>query len=123
MKSDRLISHNDCYKYTGIVRRIVDGDTVIIDFDLGFKFWFFEQRVRLYGINTPEINADGLESKKYLERRLLDKEVIVQTIRDKKEKYGRFLAVIWVNINGNFCNINDLLVEKGYAIYYDPRST
>ncbi len=53
------------YEYKCKVVHIVDGDTVDIDIDLGFGVWLRDQRVRLYGIDTPESRTRDLEEKKY----------------------------------------------------------
>lgn len=79
--------------YCAIVERIVDGDTVIVQVDLGFKV-MMSIGVRLARINAPEMNtASGRESKKYLEDILpVDSEVYV--ICHGKDKYGRWISDI-----------------------------
>ena len=42
------------YEYNCKIRRVVDGDTVDVDIDLGFGIVYANQRIRLYGIDTPE---------------------------------------------------------------------
>lgn len=106
------------YKYKAIVVEIYDGDSVTVDIDLGFNNWIKNMKLRLYGVDTPELRgderSDGLISKQYMIDNVLGKEVIVQTIKDKKEKYGRYLAVIWLND----ININEKLLEEGLAEPY-----
>ena len=53
------------YEYRCKLRRVVDGDTVDIDIDLGFDIWLTNQRVRLYGVDTPESRTRDKEEKKY----------------------------------------------------------
>ena len=53
------------YEYRCNVVHIVDGDTVDVDIDLGFGVWMKKQRIRLYGIDTPESRTRDLEEKKY----------------------------------------------------------
>lgn len=71
--------------------------------------------VRLYGINAPELRGDekaeGFKSRDYLRSLIQDKEVIIKTIKDETEKYGRYLGKIYL---GGFY-VNDDLVQKGYA--------
>ena len=108
------------YTYNGIVTNVIDGDTLDIEFDLGFNLKFTE-RVRLYGIDayeptlrngtTEEEKKLGLEAKAYLIDRILDKEVIIETVKDKKGKYGRYLA----NVCHNGKMVSEMLVEKGYV--------
>ena len=53
------------YEYKCTILRVVDGDTVDVDIDLGFGVWMRKQRIRLYGIDTPESRTRDLEEKKY----------------------------------------------------------
>ena len=53
------------YEYKCKIRKVVDGDTVDVDIDLGFGVWLRKQRVRLVGIDTPESRTKDLEEKKY----------------------------------------------------------
>ena len=53
------------YQYRCQILRVVDGDTVDIDIDLGFGVWMRKQRVRLYGVDTPESRTRDLEEKKF----------------------------------------------------------
>ena len=53
------------YEYRCEIIKIVDGDTVDVDIDLGFGVWMRGERVRLYGIDTPESRTRDLEEKKY----------------------------------------------------------
>ena len=106
------------YVYSAKVVKVYDGDTITIDIDLGFGIVMKNQKVRLYGINTPEIRGDereqGLISRDYLRDKILDKEIIIQTVKDKTGKYGRWLGIIYIdNIN-----INELLITEGYAEEY-----
>ena len=52
------------YEYRVKILRVVDGDTVDVDIDLGFGVWMHKERVRLYGIDTPESRTRDLEEKK-----------------------------------------------------------
>ena len=53
------------YEYKVRIVKVVDGDTVDVDIDLGFDVWLNNQRIRLYGIDTPESRTRDLEEKKY----------------------------------------------------------
>jgi micrococcal nuclease len=106
------------------VTKIVDGDTIDVDIDLGFSI-SYSQRLRLAGIDTPESRTSdkfektlGLESKDYLKYKLKDaKEVVVKTeLPDSSEKYGRILG--WVYVDGNTKSINEQMIEDGYAWGY-----
>ena len=112
------------YEYRASLVKIVDGDTIDVDLDLGFAVVLKKQRIRLYGINTPESRTRDLEQKKYglaaKERlkNLLEEadQIIVKTEIDKKArgKYGRILGTIYVGST----NINNLMVDEGHAIVY-----
>lgn len=116
------IKEKKMYTYKAKLIRVIDGDTVDADIDLGFDI-FVKQRIRLFGINTPQSRTNdvdekerGLASKARLIE-LLPKEFIVETILNKRGKYGRVLGVITVvDDNGNTTNINETLIKEGYAI-------
>lgn len=112
------------FTYRATILRWVDGDTVDVDIDLGFGVWLRKQRVRLFGINTPESRTRDLEEK---ERGLAAKEfakscapigasVTIQTTKGKETgKYGRILGTIMVNEDQS---VNQMLIENGHAVEY-----
>ena len=112
------------YEYSFDLVKIIDGDTVDVDLDLGFSVVLKKQRIRLYGINTPESRTRDLEEKKYglaakaRLRELLsaDGNLTLKTAIDKKArgKYGRILGTLFVGGK----NINDTLVKEGHAVEY-----
>lgn len=107
------------------VLKVVDGDTIDVDIDLGFNV-SYTQRVRLAGIDTPESRttdlrekALGLEVKEYL-KSLLDStdDIVIQTEKpDSSEKYGRILG--WLFINDDEISLNEKMINDGYAWEYD----
>jgi len=125
------------YEYRCKVIRVIDGDTVDVDIDLGFNVVLAGQRVRLHGIDTPESRtADQIEkqygilSKNYLKSYLHEGDnVILRTIReadggDSKEKFGRILGQFMVFDKEKDCqrSINEMMVEYGYAVSYKGQS-
>jgi micrococcal nuclease len=104
------------YKYKAFVTKVYDGDTITVNIDLGFGIKIFKQKIRLYGINTPEIRGeckeDGYKSRDYLSNLILNKEIILETYKDKTCKYGRWLGII--HFEG--VNLNEDLVEKELAV-------
>ena len=91
------------YRYKVQVTRVVDGDTVDVDIDLGFGMTYKKQRVRMMGIDTPESRTRDLEEKKYgkaAKAYLVDKlnsgRPILKTFKDGVGKYGRILGEFWV---------------------------
>jgi micrococcal nuclease len=104
--------------------KVVDGDTIDVDIDLGFDI-SFSSRVRLAGIDTPESRtadkmekALGLESKEYLKYKLKDaKSIVIKTEKmDSSEKYGRILG--WIFIDGQEVSVNQQMIDDGYAWGY-----
>ena len=109
------------YSYVATVRRVVDGDTVRVDIDLGFGVWLHNQSIRLAGIDAPELRGEsyarGKESSEALRKRIEGKDVQLKTSKDAKGKYGRWLAVVYDDVG----NVNDWLIAKGFAAAWRPR--
>lgn len=106
----------ELFNYRARVTRVVDGDTLDCDIDLGLNV-HIRERIRLYGVDTPETRgADkvrGLEVAEQVSRLLASVEwVTVRTIKDRTGKYGRYLAE--VEIPGGVI-LNDWLIDNGYA--------
>lgn len=99
------------YEYKAIVTRVIDGDTIEAEVDLGFHVKM-NLRFRLARINAPELKKGGDITRAYLITKLLDKEIIIKSF--KTDKYGRWLAEVF--IEGE--NINDSLVKEGLASKY-----
>lgn len=106
------------YRYKAIITAVYDGDTVTADIDLGFGIWMKGQKLRLVGIDTPELRGEereqGLIVRDYVRELILDKEVVVETEKDKSGKYGRWLATIWIEQE----NLNQRLLDEGLAKEY-----
>ena len=106
------------------VLKVVDGDTIDVDIDLGFNITYY-QRVRLAGIDTPESRTTdkkekelGLEVKEKLKKAIdAATSVVIKTEKpDSSEKYGRILG--WVFLDDNKVSINQTLIDEGYAWGY-----
>jgi micrococcal nuclease len=102
--------------------RVYDGDTIRVDIDLGMSIWVHYESLRLSRINTPELRGvektAGIAARDFLRDKIDGREVIIETIKDKKGKYGRYIAEVWFeDISGELVNINDLLVTEGHAVY------
>ena len=82
----------------------------------------FEIKLRLADIDAFEISGTerekGLAAKSYLESLILGKDVWIVTQKDRTEKYGRYLATIYIQTIDGFVNVNALLVENGHAVVY-----
>lgn len=109
------------YHYRAHVVEVYDGDTCTVDIDLGLHVWTRGEKVRLNRINAPEVRGPekeaGIKSRDFLRSLILDKDLILETIKDKDEKYGRYLGELWVAQNGQHVNVNDLMVQNGFAQY------
>ena len=122
------------FKYrVSSVEKIIDGDTIDVNIDLGFDV-STKQRVRLLGIDTPESRTSDKEEKKYglLSKQKLkdwclkavasDKDDIEIEIRcpeaDSRGKFGRVLGEVWVSEDGQWTNVNKWMCDEGYAVPY-----
>ena len=107
------------------VTKVVDGDTIDADIDLGFDI-SLTKRIRLAGIDTPESRttnlkekALGFESKEWMKKTLADaKDILIKTeLPDSTEKYGRIIGHLF--INGQETSLNNQMIDEGYALAYD----
>lgn len=101
------------FRYKAKVLRIVDGDTVICEVDLGFTV-SAKVILRLARIDAPDKQPEKDRATHYLSSLIEGKSVLIQSF--KTEKYGRWLAEIWAEETGN--NINDIMVSSGQAKVY-----
>lgn len=110
------------YTYKAAVIDVIDGDTIIADFDLGFGIWLRNQSIRLAKINAPEMKGETLkaatESKDFLKKLVLNKWVTIRTEKDRKEKYGRWLGTVIVEEDKNLIEINTEMIKAGHAVVY-----
>lgn len=107
------------------VNKVVDGDTIDADIDLGFDI-SLTKRIRFANIDAPAIRtrnlkekALGLESKEWLEETLeCAKDILIKTeLPDSTEKYGRIIGHLF--INGQEISLNNQMIDEGYALPYD----
>lgn len=112
------MNHEPQFCYYAALHRVVDGDTVDVIVDLGFRI-SARKRLRLAGIDAPELRGperpEGLKTKEELCSKLSGREFIVRTSRDKKGKYGRWLAEIWLKAPEDKVSVNEWLVQMGLA--------
>ncbi|WP_370226692.1 thermonuclease family protein [Mesoflavibacter sp.] len=108
------------YNYKAKIIDVYDGDTVTAMVDLGFLH-FQEMKLRLYGIDTPELRGEereqGIVVRDILREMVLGKEVTIRSYKDKQGKYGRYLANI---ILEDGLEVNQWLVDNGHAKEYYP---
>ncbi len=112
------------YFYKAHVVSVYDGDTCRVDIDLGLHVWVRDEKIRLARIDAPEIRGEerqqGLASRDFLRQLILDRDIYLETIKDKKGKFGRYIGEIWVqDENGEYFNVNDRMVDEGFAEPYN----
>ena len=120
------------YEYKCKVLRVVDGDTVDVDIDLGFDMWIHNERVRLYGIDTPESRTRDLEEKKaglfakdVVEHYLpVGSKQVLRTHKDKVGKYGRVLGefIIHDSEQDRQTTINEFMIRHKIGVEYSGKS-
>jgi len=115
------------YFYKAFVTDVYDGDTITCDIDCGFYMILKKQKIRLYGIDTPEVRGEerehGLIVRDILRNKILNKHIILETKKDKKGKYGRWLGMIYLKEGDTYkqyTNLNEWLIENNHATVYLP---
>lgn len=101
------------YIFNCTLDRVIDGDTVDLNIDLGFDVWI-KERIRFVEVDTPEIRTRdkvekelGLQAKDYLEKLLKGQYLYYHSVDYDRDKYGRSLGwlycspdgVTWINVN------------------------
>ena len=114
------------YYYKSYVTRVHSGDTCRADLDLGMGIWTRSLEIRLHRIKAPEIKGNnreaGTAARDYLRGLILDREVLVRTIKDRKDKSGGYLGEMTVvTETGETVNVNEALVKAGHAAYQDAQ--
>ena len=117
------------YEYKVNITRVVDGDTVDVDIDLGFGVWMRNERVRLYGIDAPESRTKDKEEKKYglaakkyvLDNMPIGSSQILRTLKDDVGKYGRILGVFVLPKTNNL-RLDELMIKNHHAVEYYGQS-
>tara|TARA_Y100000361_G_scaffold61713_1_gene54178 strand:- start:1126 stop:1545 length:420 start_codon:yes stop_codon:yes gene_type:complete len=117
---------DNMYEYRVEIVKVIDGDTVDVNIDLGFGVWLHKERVRLYGIDTPESRTSDKEEKVY---GLMAKDFLIEWISagnvtlktktyDAKGKFGRILGELWVFDT----NLNQKMIDEHHAVAYHGQS-
>lgn len=102
------------YEYLATIEKVVDGDTLHVTIDLGMDC-SVKTTIRINGINAPEMSTDeGRAAKDYASSLLpVGEKVILRTIKDKREKYGRYLGIVILGPGKNF---GDMMIKNGHAV-------
>lgn len=123
------------YRYKCVIKRVIDGDTVDVDIDLGFGIWQHGERVRIFGIDTPESRTRdkeekkfGLLAKKFVQAKLPvgSKQVLVteKPGDDAKGKFGRILGKfeIYDEKTDSYMFLGQIMIREGHAVEYHGQS-
>ena len=113
------------WTYRCKLKKVIDGDTVDVDIDLGFGIWQMNERVRIMGIDTPESRTRdkiekkfGLAAKARLKSLLGPKPVLRTTIskkgEDMKGKFGRVLGDFLIKDKP----VSEIMCQEGHAVPY-----
>jgi len=120
------------YEYRCKIIKVIDGDTVDVDIDLGFNVVLEKQRVRLFGIDTPESRTRDLEEKKYglMAKDFVKKYMPVHSTQtlatnvdksgeDERGKFGRILGTFFVEDDENYTvSLNEMMIQNHHAVKY-----
>ena len=119
------------YEYRATIVKVVDGDTVDVDIDLGFGIVLSDERVRIAGIDTPESRTRDKEEKKFglaaksRVKQLLGKTCVLKTQinkdgEDMKGKFGRILGDfnVYDSATDRWRMLTEILVSEGHAVPY-----
>lgn len=111
------------YEYAGRVTRVVNGDTVYLELDLGFGVWIKLKRARLARIDAPELGTGEGEAARAALERMLDAtfmRVVVRTTKDRTDAYGRYLVDI---LSERYpLGVNTAMVREGYAKWHEAKT-
>ena len=119
------------YEYNCNIVKVVDGDTVDVDIDLGFGMWLRNERIRLYGIDTPESRTRDPEEKKaglYAKKVVQDylpknKPQTLVTIKDKGGKFGRTLGMFKIQEKDNkWFYLHETMIKNHIGVEYHGQS-
>ena len=120
------------YEYKCKIVKIIDGDTADVDIDLGFGVWLKKQRIRFYGIDTPESRTRDVTEKIYgnaakafvVSYLPLDSIQTLITVKDAVGKYGRILGKfkVYESITDSYVILNDMMIALHYAVAYHGQS-
>jgi len=123
------------FRYKCKIVKVIDGDTVDVDIDLGFGIWIRDERVRIHGIDTPESRTRDLVEKKFglLAKKFVQDKLKVGSIQtlvtekagdEAKGKFGRILGKfeVYDHKTDSTMFLGDIMVREHYAVPYDGQS-
>lgn len=126
--SNQPTPSNQCpigpYVYYAEVTNVYDADTITADIDLGFHTWRKDEKLRLSGIDAPEVRGKnkvaGIKARDWLREQIQGKRIIIKSIKNKKKfrgSFGRYLVELYSYHQGTCSNLNKMLVNQGHASF------
>ncbi len=114
------------YHYKAYITRVYSGDHCLVAIDLGMGVWTRGEEIRFSRIEAPDIKGDDRESavaaRDFLRNLILDREVLLKTIKDRRNKACRFLAeMVVVTETGESVDVIEALVAAGHAVRVEPQ--
>lgn len=126
MATDATRESFQLWGYRAKLVRIIDGDTIVVDRDKGFRDWALAEHIRLADINAPEPKGEsreaGLAATEHL-RQLLEQRtsdwIYLRTKKARRGKYGRFVARVYVYTDDGLLDVCERMVRDGHAVWMD----
>jgi micrococcal nuclease len=117
-----IMNPSHLYHYKAYVTRIYSGDSCRVDIDLGMDTWTRGIEIRLHRIRAPEVKGKsrdaGLRARDHLRHLIMDKEILLRTIKDRGGKPRGYLGEMTVvSEDGNTINVSEAMVTAGHAVY------
>jgi micrococcal nuclease len=133
------------YTYLANIIKVIDGDTIVVNLDLGCNVWVNNMRLRMlgvvphdakrpeaYGIDTPEVHGStkdaGLAARDYLDSLLFPeafkdnrRPALIKTYKDKRDSFGRYLAEVFIERDFKILHVGQHLLEVGVAKPYQDK--
>ena len=100
------------YTYNAKVVDITDGDTVVVDIDLGFGVWLRKQVVQMAKINNSELN---MAAKDFLKGSILNRKILIRTRKKSDDPCEQWSGTIFLQDRNSLININDKMITDGYV--------
>lgn len=118
------------FQYRAKVVRVIDGDSIVVDIDLGFHLWVRDRNIRLKNIDTPEFRTTDLVEKKFgtLSKEVVEsflppgKKILLETDMSDNDKFGRILGTVVIETVNGQINLNEYLLENHYAVPYEGQN-
>ena len=115
-----MMSPAELYHYKAYVTRVPSGTTCLVDIDLGLGVWTRGQEIELHRFSGPEDKDAGTAARDYLRGLVLDREVLLHTVKDRRTKEPRWFGeLIVVTEVGETVNVIDAMIEQGHGVRAD----